>query len=1265
MAKFNDSDLGGSFADAQPNYDTNSRANKGNYNGGGGTVSGENIECGDGETIFQQFDTAYEAHMYAGTRATPAYQYTTGQLEYAKTCLKKTVEVEGYNIDNEFEEKHTVTVEEVSFGETPSFDAAESSDVIFGEDRQDCGQGLRFRLDTEELGKGIFEALWDLPDGADQFDYFDGLGAMKLICQHEVPTINSVDGDGSPKLADHGCIAGYLIDFDYWYQLGEEVFIEDPDGPDAKVVDGEIKSGFLYLKDSYIKVMPNGEFEGNFEFENEEDVPIESCDGFFEVRDTVELDINGVWVKERPPKGPIGGGGEGNGIDSPGDSPEDPGQGDKSCVIDHVGENGYTIIARTDQEPVTNSYDYGTVINPDVMTAQFEDGSFFYPPDDLAFIPVWDEICFIEGQVPKNITGSSQSGSPENSCPTDSSDPTRNETVLESQDADKIWGIDYFPGYICGTTIDELSGNVGEADDCGFFRASMLNTLSEGEVPEYFRTTFGTVKKSQTYQAEVVAGKDPIVKMKDENNYEVDKVKVPVHIDCWDKDSVDANYNEPVIDTSPENINCLHCDCHTVSGSTITVNIPCDPCDRCGNGDGTMEEGADYDHFQNVCPRLYPEGVLEIGSSCNADCVTEDQTSINYFVLDPEQDYNQEFGYSYRENGGSVWDYVYGYVGNAPVEYGEKETYRCIISYSGGCLDGSDFMKNTPEFSGGSDLTLVYRKIVSADEFNKCGDDRLPSLSYSDIDLLKVEGSVVGGGFDDLDFFPQAAIATKVELNSLDGSLESYGLDLAQQVRINDILGELYNTEAVVKKTQVETQKGLCGMGAKFRNRRDKTTDPIDYSVVCKWDQYVPSLYAEMYGTINKEDYQSILRRFDDALSEFGLTESDGQKILMSHFYGVGSYCKERMDRATRVPSINGQRITNGYDSFGFFGCRFVNPAGQGDDDLDDPEINCDGTGTTTFQLDICDGDNVAWSVIDNACSENCTPDAPVGATYSEAEKCKKYVEEGIGDAPKVTLPCKDDSADCGSATFELQNKGGVIGADCDGFQAILELISLDVDVRGDGSTILVPTWKIIDQNCPDGCVPNLPTTVFPEEIEDFRKYEQDPESNKPPRRISNCQSSSGGLDPDWKWVITDPCDSEECTAEFPDGPNDFEIEQAQQGNIQRRTVKCYKGDEPDKDLGPSCIIKCEDKPTPKRYTSLEGRKCGEDLLTEYANKAIGYTEEDAGRRNPQVLFDNLIKPISPSEIESGLNGGNRPQYEIIAHKELCSLEQYRFTLGD
>ena len=1295
MAKFNDSDLGGSFADAQPNYDPNSRANKGNYNGGGVTVSGQKPKCGDGDPLVPVLDIAFEAHVYAGTRATPAYQYTTGQLEYAKTCLKKTVEVEGYNIDNEYEEKHNITVEEVSFSEnTGSFDAVEHSDAVFGADKKLCGQGLRFRLDLGDVlqtRKGIFETLWDLPDDVNQFDYFYNRGEIQLVCQHEIPTLS--------ELADHGCIAGYLINFDYWYKI-----------------DKDIESGGVkYRANTYIKVMPNGEFEGNFEFENEEDVPIESCDGFFEVKDTVELDINGVWVKERPPEGPLRGGGAGNGIDSPGDTPDDPVQGDKSCVIEHVGRNGYTITARTDQEPVTHSYDYGTVITPDVKIAEFG-SSFFFPPDDLAFIPVWDEICYIQGQVKKSVSGSDGF-----SCPTDSSDPNRKETVLESDsppiDADKIWDIDFFHGFICGTIIDELSGSVDEQDDCGFFKASMLNHLSEGQVPEYFRTTYGQVKKSDTYSAEVVAGNEPLVEVENPATGSTEeKIKVPVHIDCWD--ATIGSYKTAELNPSSDKINCHHCDCHTISGSTnITVNIPCDPCDRCGNGDGTMEEGADYDHFQNNCPQLYPDGPLEITCFGQTNCVEEDETHIDYFILDPEESYDVEFGYTYRSAEAASWDYAYGFVDNPSVEYGEKETYRCIISYNGGCIGGMDFMKDTPEFSGNSKLTLTYREIVSADEFNKCGDDRLPSLVFSEYDLLKVEGSV-NGADEDLDFFPQAAIATKVELNSLDGGLESYGLNLAQQIEINDILGKLYDTEAVIQKTQVETQKGLCGMGAKFRNRREKTTDPIDYSVVCKWDQYIPSLYAENYGTVNKDDYASLLKQFDDLLKEFGLTVADGKKILMSHFHGVGSYCKERMDRATRVPEINGQRITNGYDSFGFFGCRFVNPSGQGDDDLDNPAGNCDGTGTTTFSLTDCGagsgqtcagvealvqlmaydettqtptwevilsqcarescvpeipdeataaeikrlnngnivtrpvdcvtsaGRDLAWSATGQTCNEACTPDAPTDANESQIQQCKDYNAGIEQEPPKITLPCKNDADGCGIAIYKLVNDGG---KECEG-QVTVFLESINPVIW---SFDAQETERRGYKPCADGCEPDFPTFADNDERAMFDQG----------LIVFRDVACTGGEDPKWDWVLETPC-SDGCSALPPGSPTQRQIERATGGEIVTVEVNCFKDGGPQED-GPSCLQKCEDKPTPKPYVTPEGRKCGEELLTDYANKLIGYTEEDAQRRNPPVLFDNLIKPISPSELESGLNGGNRPEFQVIAHKELCSLKQYRFTLGD
>ena len=922
MANNNQSALGGSYPTAGRSWDSSSKANDMTYGGGGNYNAGDKIECDDGEG-FQPEVLAGEMHAYIGTRPTSAIQYTAGQLEYAKTCLKKSVEVEGYSIDNEFEEEHYITVEDVSYNYDNWFDAAKHSDAVLS--NPSCGEGLRFRLNVEDLGKGVFEELWDLPPDVNQFDYFYGLGLMELICQEYIPKI--------PNLADAGCIAGHLINFDYWYQLSEEVFVEDPDGPDERTVGDEIVRGFLYPKDSYIKVMPNGEFEGKFEFENEEDVPIKECDEFYEVKDIVKLDINGKWVEKRPDEGPINNGGT---TDSPGNSPGNtpsggPSDEDKKCVIKHeYEEESYSITAISDQEPITYSYDYG-----DVATSDIEETSamppFYYPEDNLAFIPVWDEVCFVEGVVPKVNDSEGPLA-----CPKTTATMSREKAVLDGNVkpaiiAEKIWHIDFWNGVPCSTILDEGSQSPDESDECGYFTAQMLNPLSgvdgPGLVAEYFRGNSGTIQEG-TYK--------PLVKAPngDNDDDEEEIVKVPVVIDCFDG-------NPKVDGGNSDGPNCTHCDCHDIIDNEVIVNVGCDPCQKCGNGIGLeVKEGEDFYHIQNACP----DELLVSDHCTRVKCDTEENLSIqNDLELIENTEYEGwDVTYAYRNgDSGAVWDYSYKIKDFNKVSYAEKDTYRCIITYSGGCVDGMDFMKKTPELFGSSDLTATYRKIVSADEFNKCGEDRLPSLSYGDSDLVKVEG--FGSGGEKLDFFPKAAVATKVELNVLDGGLGSYGLNDAQQLEITQILDQMYDTEAVVHKTQVNSQSDLCGMGSVFINRRNKNTDPLDYSVSCKWDQYLPSHYAHNYLTVNKDDYKTLLEKFDSTLEDFEIGVADGKKIIMSHFFGPGQYCKERVDRATRVPEKGGYKITNGYDNFGFFGCRFVNPVGQGDGP-NDPAGNCDGT---------------------------------------------------------------------------------------------------------------------------------------------------------------------------------------------------------------------------------------------------------------------------------------------------------------------------------
>ena len=1298
----NQSALRGSLASATPNADSSARSNSMQFNGGGGTnSSGEHFTCDSGEEFYRE---AVDGNMNAwiGTRPTSAIQYTTGQLEYAKTCLKKSLEVEGYSIDNEFEEEHTITVDDINSSSENSFDAAEHSGVVLSD--PNCGKGLKFILNMDDFGKGVFEVLWNVPAGANQFDYFSGLGLMELICQEDIPSV--------PQLADHGCIMQYLTDFDYWYQLSEEVFVEDPAGPDSKVVGGDIVNGFLYPKNSYIKVMPNGEFEGKFEFENEEDVPIKECDEFYVIKDVVKLDVNGIWVEEIPDEGPINGG-----------DTTTPSDEDKKCVIEHGDGDSYTITAISDQEPVTHSYDYGDVATSDLMEMSAIP-PLYYPENHLQFLPVWDEVYFVEGMVPFYTDADGNV-----SCPwPETEDKSVVNTVLyhskqPSIDADKIWHIDHWNSVPCSTIIDESSSAAeGIYNNCGFFTAQMLNFRSgESTGPhnltaEYFKSASGAIGKS-SYPAYISAP--------DGENPKIDNeiVKIPVVIDCWDKWSLPGqpNFDEPIpIDYPGDLANCKHCDCHKIHPGGITIDVGCDPCEKCGNGNGPVKKNEDYFHIQNNCPEE-----LEISQQCSGThngghgCSNEDFLSIlNNLELTENQEFRWEVNYAYRtDDNATAWDHGYGRGNSNKAEYAEKDTFKCIITYSGGCVDGMDFMKKTPELSGSSDLTATYRRIVSADEFNKCGDDRLPSLSYSDMDLVKVEGF---GGY--LDFFPKAALAHRVELTAIEGGLASYDLSYGDEIRVKDMLGKIINFERIVHKTKVESHDEFCGMGAKFREERRQqsyrdlsSVEPPapNYKVNCKAENYRPHLYADKYDVV--VDYDKILKEFDDLLTELGLDpEVDGNKILMSHHYGPGTVCKEEVRQAIRVPAIGNQKITSGYDNWGYFGRRWVGASTPGNPN--DPNAGeCNGMGTATFQLDcggsglesgdgcctvynreggkltwsyrpgityqwckdkigdniigvgivtdICwipqtegpcnespseedcydsDDENIKWTLRDQgACSNPCVPDAPVGADDSQIAQCKRY-NDGDGDPVQKDVPCKDDADVCGIAIYKLVNDGG---KKCEGKVTVwLESINPVI-------------WSFDEQEterrgykpCPDGCEPDFPTVA---DNDDRVMFEDG-------LIVYRDVACAGGKDPKWYWDLETPC-LEGCSALPPGDITQVQIEKAA-GHEVKVEVKCFKSGGPQEDQA-ACLQKYEDKPVPAPYSSVDGRTCDENLLGAYAEKLIGYTKEDADRNN--VLLDNLVKPILPSELGVALDQ-NRPPFKIVVNKSLYSLQEYRFTIGD
>jgi hypothetical protein len=168
--------------------------------------------------------------IYA-TYAKDATEYSTEQLEYAKTCTSQSLDVEGFEIENEFAEEHNICVNEVSFGETfsldkeiqrgksNSFNARQQSDVVIKD--PSCGEGLRWRVDTDNVG--VYETLFDYDSDEDVSHacYFYEKGQLDLIYQQYVPAIEFAKGREAGRkmrsIAD--CVAGYLTTFNYWYQI--------------------------------------------------------------------------------------------------------------------------------------------------------------------------------------------------------------------------------------------------------------------------------------------------------------------------------------------------------------------------------------------------------------------------------------------------------------------------------------------------------------------------------------------------------------------------------------------------------------------------------------------------------------------------------------------------------------------------------------------------------------------------------------------------------------------------------------------------------------------------------------------------------------------------------------------------------------------------------------------------------------------------------------------------------------------------------------
>lgn len=970
-----------------------------------------------------------------GTVASHAKEYSTGQLEYKKTCLEKSLDVEGYEIENEFAEEHNICILEVSAGTTFSldkeiqknksdgFNTRQQSDVVLQD--PDCGEGLRWRVNTDDVG--VFEALFDYDEDEDVSHacYFYERDDLDLVYQEYVPVITFPQGkEAAAKIrAIAVCVGKYLAtlaadeQFDYWYKLGndvtlslqpeddgyskteirsdeagiqvleihkevgdlvevgekvftmktsdinirnqfgsgtvstilkqvgdivsagdlimktrfgdsirsvlapedgeitainvakdEQIFINNIlavmmtkktivspvkgaiDSIDVEVGDVVFRTQLMasvvstadFPKGSYIKVMPDGKFDGPFEnhsiFKNE---------NHYEVKDEVKIEVDGVWAKGKPAEGKRNILADNAGI------PSD---------ITHEGEDGYKFTFYTSGIPSAYAYDYG--VKDDKGVELGDSPSEFFSDE---FIPVFDELHGRFREKPP-LTEDEAFGRDAGECGLYDTHVDFGDDVFETANNNPFW---------CSVfgSAAAIFG-VNKLPPCGYITE---RTITKGD---YYKTAPGNIVQGTTS----VTVEAPQSDMPDSDGKASPRNVV---FRCYDP----PTQNQGVNSTCRNGQGDLHF---------------CDPCEtgfflRYGGGD------INCTYHETICPSNYEFRQAGFDSG----------RGLWMTVNGPSQ--TLEFATSSRQATEGGWDYKYDIGDNADASYGETETYRCITEfatlntydgiYLSGCFGGGTFSSvgnfdmdgveingsclvptddETPCPDGtdeetedkrnanfGSEITAVYRKIVLKSEFNKCGDDRLPNLNYSDKDLVYT-------GSGDKKSFPQAVITKSVALSQHEQSLDDHDITEEQKEKINDKLSEL---DQKIMRGEIDAPENvfsssvedLCGTGKKFRIERDKgevlAGDTSKSNVRCRPENYVPNLHAEKFGVV--VDHGDKVQAFYDAVSDAGLSapkdfpcgrkESQAEKILNDYMYGSNNNrCADSIGGAFRFTDTFG-----------------------------------------------------------------------------------------------------------------------------------------------------------------------------------------------------------------------------------------------------------------------------------------------------------------------------------------------------------------------
>lgn len=224
----------------------------------------------DGKGVPQLTEEIY----YTSVEPDVTRRFIDDQLMYEDYTSEEYENITDWDNDLEMATVHDITVTEEPYFLVDDFDAFYSTydrdvrDIVLGKSREGgnvvpgddyiVGEGIRFRIQESFLNcqrefdedRGVVAAF------RSTFSDFD------ILYQFYAPVIVQ---DAQLDEDQVGEIAGYLTDFDYWYQIKGTFFIEDENGEDLSEDDeGNIIVG-TYVTDKWFYIDGAGNINGPFD----------------------------------------------------------------------------------------------------------------------------------------------------------------------------------------------------------------------------------------------------------------------------------------------------------------------------------------------------------------------------------------------------------------------------------------------------------------------------------------------------------------------------------------------------------------------------------------------------------------------------------------------------------------------------------------------------------------------------------------------------------------------------------------------------------------------------------------------------------------------------------------------------------------------------------------------------------------------------------------------------------------------------------------